>query len=84
MNEIVSSSFQLVPNPAEDLVTITFDSRSDWSVSVVDMAGREVVNVGYAESHSAQLETSTFKSGVYFVRVMNSSGQVQIQKLVIR
>jgi len=84
MDEVTASSFQLVPNPAEDLVTIGFNVRGDWSVSVSDMAGREVENMTYPESSSAQIETSGFVPGVYFVRVMNASGQVQIQKLVIR
>jgi alpha-amylase len=80
--EIAGNNFSVAPNPANDYVQLTFSSAETRVVSVVDYAGREVANVTSTETF-LQLDTDTYASGVYFVRVMSANGSVKINKLVI-
>lgn len=83
MDEVSSTEFQLMPNPAQDFVTVSFPNTTDWSLSVIDISGREVLDQTSVNTTTVTFGTSDYSSGVYFVRVMNAVGQVQIQKLII-
>lgn len=83
MQEVSSADFELMPNPADDYFTIAFGGTGEWSVSICDVSGREVVRTTSVASSSLTVETLTYPSGIYFVRVVNTAGQMQIQKLII-
>lgn len=82
MTEVSAENFLLSPNPAADVVNLTFSSGEQRIISITDAAGREAVRM---QSNAAQvaIDVHEFSSGIYFVRTMTGSGQVQIRKLMI-
>jgi hypothetical protein len=82
IEEASAGTFTATPNPATSFVNLTFATAEVRTVSVVDIYGREVYNVQNADA-VLSVGTSGFEAGVYFIRVMNSNGGVQLQKLVI-
>jgi hypothetical protein len=73
------------PNPANDLVTITWDaSKSDEArVAVLDLAGRQVIAQSVrATGRYATLDLSALAAGSYVVRVEsgNAIGVQQVSK----
>ncbi len=66
-NEAVS--FNLYPNPANDVVRI--NAEADATMEILDMAGRMVMSVNVVEGENA-VNVAELTSGVYFVR-MNGS-----------
>lgn len=80
--ETSSGSFTAVPNPATSFVNISFATTGVRTVSVVDFAGREVYNE-QTSGATLPVNTSAFNAGIYFIRVMNSNGGVQLQKLIV-
>lgn len=82
VSEISSTDFTIAPNPASDYFQITFGTPETRIISVVDNAGREVANETATET-VLQLDTDSYSSGIYFVRVKNANGSVKISKLVI-
>jgi PKD repeat protein len=82
--------FSVYPNPTQDNTTVAFglDNQSEVQISVVDMAGREVMNVYSgvlsAGTHSFPLNTAgTLSSGIYFVRMSTGEGRAVTQKLIV-
>jgi hypothetical protein len=71
ISEKAETMFQVYPNPATDLLTISVDDASPYqplSVTVIDVMGREVL----AETVSASemsIDVSHLPSGVYFIQM---------------
>jgi hypothetical protein len=83
MNENALGNFSVVPNPAKDVVNLTFGTAEQRTISIVDNTGREVLNVQSTQA-TAILYTESFARGVYFIRSMTANGSVRIEKLIIQ
>ena len=74
-----TSTFSIVPNPANDYITIT--AKGDFNnIEVLSFLGQVVLtqtNVG----NSATLDISNFTNGVYFVRITSETG-TSVKKFV--
>ena len=85
LNENVTASLSVYPNPAVSETFVTLENGGLNEVSVYDMQGRLVskMNVIASEGEQVRISTETMVSGVYFVRV-NSESMVQTAKLVVK
>ena len=79
VNEDVSTTVGLYPNPASDQVSFTLDS--DAQVYVFDMTGRMVREMNVAAGN-AQLNVSELENGVYFVNFRYANGTTAVAKFV--
>jgi hypothetical protein len=72
---------RMYPNPASDIVRMTFGVQSACSeVAVYDMAGRKVLAMPIESGmNSVSLNTAALANGIYMVRMGSS-----VQKLVVR
>lgn len=75
--------FKVYPNPVENLVNIVVDSKDAVKVQITNAAGLVVksveLNAGF--NHS-QVDVSNLESGVYFVQVQTSNGQIASTKII--
>ncbi len=82
-------SIELSPNPASDYVDVTLDAASaqDVQIRIYDVTGREVstIPIGMLSmgEHETELSTTGIPSGIYFVRVIGTSGEVAAARLAI-
>lgn len=88
ISEPVLDVLAVYPNPADDVVTMTYNNTTgeDMIVSVVDLTGKRVMNtnLGSASGLSqSTLDVSNLETGVY-VMTVQSGAQSTTQKLVIR
>ena len=85
LNENVTASLSVYPNPAVSETFVTLENGGMNEVSVYDMQGRLVskMNVIASEGEQVRISTETMVSGVYFVRV-NSESMIQTAKLVVK
>jgi hypothetical protein len=61
------------PNPANELVNI----RSDYTITgldVMNFVGQTVYTSSNVDAKTAKLNVTTFKAGVYFVKVSTTEG----------
>jgi hypothetical protein len=61
------------PNPANELVNI----RSDYTIpglDVMNFVGQSVYTSSNVDAKTAKLNVTTFKAGVYFVKVSTTEG----------
>ena len=76
INDVAEVNFNVYPNPAADRLNINCN-EAVREVSVIDMAGRTVINAG--SEHT--LNVSGLAAGVYVVRVATENG-IGMQKFV--
>ena len=76
--------FGLQPNPASASVTLTFDGREGGTVSITDMAGREVLTQSLLPGKASHtIDISRLAAGTYMVRVATPTA-TGIRRLAIR
>jgi Secretion system C-terminal sorting domain/Right handed beta helix region len=83
INDINSSTLNIYPNPAQNLITIeTPSSAKGETLQLLDISGR-LLNQFEILSTSSIIETSSLPSGIYLIKLINSVGLCAISKLVI-
>lgn len=66
----------LYPNPAQNEVNVVFDANSDIkTIAIYNLIGRPV-SVFKVTGDSANMNIESLSSGIYFVRLINSHGDV--------
>jgi hypothetical protein len=80
---------ELSPNPASDYVNVTLDAAAaeDAQIRIFDVTGREVSTIPLGMlsmgEHETELSTAGIPNGIYFVRVIATSGEVAATRLAI-
>lgn len=83
INENSLATFEMYPNPTNDVVTLSWKSEGEKSIFIVDLAGR-VVHYQNANSGNVTLNVSHLKAGNYIVQIVdvntmeNSNRQLMI------
>jgi subtilisin-like proprotein convertase family protein len=86
---ISSSSLSLTPNPAADLVTLSFEADQNGTtwLTLTDELGRMVDSRQFQYSQGRNetlISLKTLPSGVYFVSLNNATSQLTTKLVVIR
>ena len=82
IEETENNIFNVYPNPAIDLINVTFTENFNGSVSILNVTGKEVMtSTVNGAQHS--LSTDGLSSGVYYVKV-NDGMTSQIAKVVVK
>ena len=75
-----NSDMVIYPNPAHDELNVVFDASSDVkNIAIYNIIGK-VMNVYKVSGSSANLNLENMPSGIYFVRLLNSTGNVVVTK----
>jgi hypothetical protein len=82
----VANTIKLYPNPAERILHIeSLRSNKIQEISIIDMAGRKVLNTRLETVLQAiDLDTEMLPSGLYFVQIVSENGYTEVQKLIVR
>lgn len=83
-NELATHNFSVSPNPATDNIQLGFGNNEQRIISIVDQLGREVYYSTTGGAASVAISTVGFSRGAYFVRVMENSGSVTVQKIIVQ
>jgi len=82
IEETENNIFNVYPNPAIDVINVTFTENFNGSVSILNVTGKEVMtSTVNGAQHS--LSTDGLSSGVYYVKV-NDGMTSQIAKVVVK
>ena len=81
INTAKSQTFNVVPNPAKDMVSIECNTLSETDVQVVDVMGR-VVMTATVSSSNTMLDISALPTGTYILRLLTKEG-IKVSKLVV-
>ena len=87
VNELEIKEFNVFPNPASDVVNVTFEANNaDYSVKLVDLQGRVIANQNLSNLSGTQvisIPTSTVAKGSYIVSI-TSNGMTSTKSVVIK
>lgn len=82
VDEFLTSKFNVFPNPASDIVTITNNENIDVEqVEVYDINGRNVKSQDFNNKNEIQLNISDLASGSYMLHVKTNQG-IALKKMV--
>jgi Secretion system C-terminal sorting domain len=73
INDLTNSSITLYPNPANDLVYIV-STNDIKTIEVLNYIGQTVYTNNDVNQKKAQLNVTSFKAGVYFVKITTTNG----------
>lgn len=77
-------SFQIVPNPASEYVSIILNRGEIHQIAVYDVQERKIYEDHPTPSTSQQIAISSWNSGIYFIKTTTTSGFSTIKKLIIQ
>lgn len=81
-NPVLSEELRLYPNPAQDLLHISFDGQVEiTSIDIVDISGRKIYS-GIYRQQEVLLDISQISSGAYILQVY-SGEKMGIKQLII-
>lgn len=81
----LEAQLKISPNPFNDLIQVEIRvvNYKDVSVEIYDMMGKKIQYESTWLNKSMLINTSLFKSGMYFIQVMNKNGAaIKTQKLI--
>ncbi|MCE9539264.1 MAG: T9SS type A sorting domain-containing protein [Bacteroidetes bacterium] len=86
-NKIKNNGISIIPNPNSGSFTITI-TKNDKAISikeikVFDIVGKVIWETGASSNNVVNVDISDFSKGVYYLRVTNELGEVEIKKLVL-
>jgi len=78
-----AANLRIYPNPASDVITIAANSTIISNADVLDNTGKVVLRNSDLNKEKVNLDLTTLKPGVYFVRLATSKGVVT-EKLIVQ
>ncbi len=74
---VVNNEVTLYPNPASNTLNVVYDASADVkNVAIYSIIGRQMNVFRVTDDNSASLNIENIPSGVYFVRLLNSRGDI--------
>lgn len=83
VKEIAQTTFQMVPNPANEKLNITVPASTNNTVYIRDISGAIVYQNNFIGNNNT-IELNQFSSGIYYVSVQSAGLKAQTNKLVIQ
>ena len=66
----------IYPNPAKDILNINFNESHPSLIQVLDINGKLINQIDVIDSKNASICISSYKSGIYFLKVQTKTGLV--------
>ena len=76
MAEKTNAQFLVYPNPTSGNFMIQFSNEANYTVSIIDVIGKEVFRVSSNGSLLKQVDLSGFESGIYYINVNDGDSQI--------
>ena len=77
---------KIFPNPAEDVLTISFsnEERKSYSIEILNVNGQLVKQMKDVVEDEMTFSLSDLSTGLYFVSIRNSDGERYSEKLLVK
>ena len=72
----------LYPNPVDDFLNVSGLSQNYSTLMLYSIDGRKQMNLALNNDEEVQLNISSLKSGIYFVRLIGKEGNTQVFRFV--
>lgn len=82
LDKIPDNKISIFPNPADDILHITFASEPNAIVEVYNVLGKRMIWKAISSEY-IEIDISTMPSGFYFIKVEQNE-EIHLKKLVVR
>lgn len=84
LNEFITESLELFPNPFNTAFTLQLAAHSDFSISIINADGKVIksIDVFLQENSAVSISVDDLASGIYYVRVLDSQNNVRYAKII--
>lgn len=73
VNDVPAIEFVMTPNPAENIVTIASKENRISQITIFNLLGQQVLDKSFANSVSESIDVSNLNSGMYLVKINNTT-----------
>lgn len=73
VNDIAANEFLMVPNPADNMVTITSKEKKISQVAIFNLLGQQVFDRTFEDSISESIDVSNLTAGMYLVKINDNT-----------
>ena len=84
VNETQRIDFSIYPNPASEVLNVNLVNTSDYTVSVIDVTGREVYSNAVSGRGVLNIDLSSFDRGSYLIKITDQEGKAGTQQFIVR
>jgi hypothetical protein len=84
INELQKTSFQVYPNPANEVINIETDYPWPISVEIYDLLGRKLEDFKVSKDKLNSIDTSDLSRGIYLIKITESNGLSSVKQFVIK
>lgn len=78
-----ADAIRIFPSPARDEVTVLSQNESVTHIKIMDVNGKQVMDIPNVNHRQLKLNVSRLQSGVYFINVSTNKGPVT-QRLIVQ
>jgi len=80
-DKVINTLFTIYPNPVSKLLTIHRSNSEKAKVEIYNLNG-SLVKVFETNSEKTEINVSEFSSGVYFIRLVDGNGKMDVEKII--
>ena len=84
----LDNRMQVFPNPVNHnhSVVLSMYETDDYTVQLLDLTGKQMFETNLSNANMMRLNTQalSLKSGIYFLRIINSQGVSGVKKLIVK
>jgi len=66
-------SFQIIPNPATNHISLVLPDQDVYHVSIMDLQGRLIQYLPHQQNQT-NIEVSNLQSGMYLIKILSNKG----------
>ena len=81
IQEVMENTLSIYPIPADDILSVVLPSNDVYQYQFMDVTGKFVMS-GQLSEPISHIRLDGLTSGVYFIRLMNSFGEISVHKVV--
>ena len=81
IDEISMSNFEIFPNPANEVLHLSFENSNEITLLIYDINGLVLMNLEHVDQ-DLMLEIGHFRSGIYLIKVLNKTGSFLTRSFV--
>ena len=80
----ILNQINVFPNPASDVVTISFQNNQGNEIILTDVYGKVCYSKEIKNENTAKINLSAYPSGMHFLKIINSKREISISKKIIK
>jgi len=79
-----SKNIAIYPNPTSDFITISAKNSTISTIEIYNILGKEILKVNTTNSNQLKIDLSDLSSGIYLIKIIDSTGKSTLKKVVKR